>query len=53
VPFQRLLEQTEEVGRLAGGLRAAVPRQREQAKKGAKDKNHNQVENNPHATVRS
>jgi len=37
VQFKRLLEQAEEVGRLVGGLRAAVQRQREQAKKKTKD----------------
>lgn len=31
--FEQLLRQAEEVGKIVGGLRAAVQRQREQAKK--------------------
>ncbi len=37
VQFQRLMQQAEEVGRLVGGLRAAVQRQREQTARKTKD----------------
>lgn len=46
VQFKRLLDQAEEVGRLVGGLRAAVQRQREQAKKKTKDKKQSDQTNN-------
>jgi four helix bundle protein len=43
--FERLLQQAEEVGRLVGGLRAAVQRQREQAKRKAKNEKQSEPSN--------